>query len=294
MSLFKEKVEIGVQEAELNTLKTLAKFPPALRWFLIVGVLAIIPAYFISKQIAYKVWQAKDRAYTLVAQPSFTSVQPLKTQNIWLLKTGDNQYLAVAQVANENLDLSAAVAAYEFKFYDASQRQLVPDSGQISGKTFFLPNQSKYLLATHVVSRQPIAKADIVFASDIVWRKKLSLPSIKLNVTGLNFSTQTVPPAFYVNGLVQNTSSYTLNQVRLVFLVFDANRQLLAASERYEFTLGSGENRAYKQLWPDQTFPLAASVQVLADTNTLDQTNLRLNQDNPGSGSDLGRPQNQR
>lgn len=294
MSLFKEKVEIGVQEAELNALKTLAKFPPALRWFLIVGVLAIIPAYFISKQIAYKLWQAKYRAYSLAAQPSFTSARPLKTQNTWLLKTGDNQYLAVAQVANENLDLSAAVAAYEFKFYDAAQRQLVPDSGQISGKTFFLPNQSKYLLATRVVSRQPIAKADIGFADDIVWRKKLSLPGIKLNVTGVNFSSQAVPPAFYVSGLVQNTSSYTLNQIRLVFLVFDANRQLLAASERYEFTLGSGENRAYKQLWPDQLFPLAASVQVLADTNTLDQTNLRLNQDTPGSGSDLGRPQNQR
>lgn len=294
MSLLKEKLEIGIQEAELNTLKTLAKFPPALRWFLIVGALAIIPSYFISKQIAYKLWQARNRAFTLVAQPSFSAALPLRTKNVWLLKTGDTQYLAVAQVVNENLDLSAAVAPYEFKFYDVNQRQIVPDSGQISGKTFFLPNQSKYLLATRVVSRQPIAKAEIGFVNDIVWRKKLSLPNIKLNITGLNFSTQTTPPAFYVSGLVQNTSSYTLNQVRLVFLIFDSNRQLLTASERYEFTLNSGENRAYKQLWPDQNFPLAASVEVLADTNTLDQTNLRVNPDTSSAGSDLSRPQKQR
>lgn len=294
MSLLKEKVEIGIQEAELNTLKTLAKFSPTLRWFLIVGVLAIIPSYFISKQIAYKLWQTRNKAFTFAAQPSFTTALPLKTQNVWLLKTGDTQYLAVAQVANENLDLSAAIAPYEFKFYDANRRQIIPDSGQISGKTFFLPNQSKYLLATRVVSRQSIAKAEIGFANDIVWRKKLSLPNVKLSVTGLNFSTQTTPPAFYVSGLVQNTSSYTLNQVRLVFLVFDSSRQLLTASERYEFTLDSGENRAYKQLWPDQTFPLAASVQVLADTNTLDQTNLKISPDTSNTGSDLSRPQNKR
>ena len=141
------------------------------------------------------------------------------------------------------------------------------------------------------MSRQPIANAEIVFAPNTVWKKKLSLPSVKLNITAVRFSQLQTPPAFSVEGMIENTSSYQLKQVRLVFLVFDSFKHLLAVSERYEFTLGSGENRAYKQLWPDQSFPDAASVQVLAETNTLDQENLRLEKTPTGSGSDLNRPE---
>lgn len=291
MSLFKEKVEIGIQEAELGVMKGLVKFPPVLRWALIIGVLAIIPSYYISRQIAYQLWRQRDLQYALVPTPSFSSSLPIRTKNTWLLQTGPNQYTSVAEVINDNLDLSTNVAAYEFKFYGPNQNLIVPDSGQVSGKTYFLPNQSKYLLATRITSKQPITRMEVVFGSDIVWRKKLSLPAIQLNVTGVKFSQQASPPAFAVDGLVENTSSYEIGQVRLVFLVFGFNRQLLAASERNEFTLASGENRAYKQLWPDQTFPNAVSVQVLADTNTLDQGNLRLSTSPPGSGSDLSRPQ---
>jgi hypothetical protein len=291
VSLFKAKAEIAIQEAELGVMKTLVKFPPLLRTILILSILAIIPSYFVAKQIAYKVWQQRDSQYSLAAKPSFENALPFKIKNTWVVQSAASSYSAVAEVSNENLDLSAGSAAYEFKFYGANKKQIVPDGGQISGRTFFLPNQSKYLLATRVISREPITKAEIVFAPNVVWKKKISLPSIKLNITGVRFSQQLNPPAFAVEGLIENTSSYQLKQSRLVFLVFDSFKRLLAVSERYEFTLGSGENRAYKQLWPEQAFPDAASVQVLAETNTLDQENLRLEKTPTGPGSDLNRPE---
>ncbi len=291
MSILKDKIEIEIQEAELGIMKGLVKFPPVLRWILIIAILATIPSYFIAKQISYKLWQQRDKQYTLEAKPSFDSALPLKIKSGLVLQTGLNQYSVLVEVSNENLDLSAGNAPYEFRFYDSAKRPVLPESGQISGRTYFLPNQTKYLITTRISSKQKIARAEVIFPTDIVWKKKASLPKIKLNITGVKFSQAVAPAAFAVDGFVENTSSYELKQVRLVFLVYDINKRILGISERNEFTLRSGENRAYKQLWPDQSFPDAASVQVLAETNTLDQANLRLEKEPVGPGSNLDRPE---
>jgi len=291
VSILKDKVEIEIQEAELGIMRALVKFPPVLRWALIIAILATIPSYFIAKQVAYKLWQARDKQYTLTAKPSFDSFLPIKIKSSLVLQTGPNQYSVAVEASNENLDLSAGNAPYEFRFYDAAKRPVLPESGQISGRTYFLPNQTKYLITTRISSKQPIARAEAVFPPDLVWKKKADLPKIKLNITGLKTSQQASPPAFAVDGFVENTSSYELKQVRLVFLVYDINKKILAVSERNEFALRSGENRAYKQLWPDQSFPDAASIQVSAETNTLDQANLRLEKEPVGPGSNLGRPE---
>jgi len=88
-----------------------------------------------------------------------------------------------------------------------------------------------------------------------------------------------------------NNSPYTLSKVRLTFVLFDQNQKIIGVSQRDESTVAPFERRAYKQLWPNMTAGNLSRVDVTADTNTLDPSNLSAPTINSGSSSsDLNRP----
>src|SRR5271154_3318684 len=119
MSLFKDKIELGIQEAELGTQKALGRFPPLLRWLLILLVVAIIPAYFVAKNASLKIWQSRFAQGAIQAKPSFTNPPPPKPSQVRVTSLGQSQYDAIIQITNQNLDLSLDNVPYTFIFSNA-------------------------------------------------------------------------------------------------------------------------------------------------------------------------------
>ncbi len=291
MGLFKEKFELEVAETEIGIKKMLSGYPKALRWFLIVCVLAIVPSFFVAKAISHKIWQQKYKTYLITAKPSFENPQELKVKKIQILPYAQNSFLALAEISNENLELSAAQINYVLKFFGPNQKEIFPDSGQVKGTFFILPNKTKYLVSPRIFSKEEIVSAAIVFDKNIHWQKKLNIPKIVLATTIPKLSQQIDPWALVTEGFVENKSAYILKEVRITFLVFDSSKQLLTVSERKDYDLKAGERRGYKQLWPNLFLPNASFVQVVTETNVLDPTNLKLEEQNAGQASDLSRPE---
>lgn len=286
MALLKEKIQIGIEEAELKTQKVLWSISPVFRWLLIIMALSIVPAYFVAKAISQKIWATRYQQTELKASPSFTDPKNVKISEVSLTTLGENLYSAVVQIANENLDLSAQNVPFEFNFFNAEKQLLY----SYSDKLFLLPDQKKYIIAPRFSANEQIAFTEFRFVADPVWQKRLNIPGVELQTSTPNNYNQISPPAFVVEGNFINNSVYTLKQVRLNFVLFDSFGKIIGSSRRDEFTVAPYERRSYKQLWPNVIAPTLGKTEIVAETNTLDPNNLAIPTAPSSSASDLSRP----
>lgn len=285
MSLLKDKIEVDVGLAELRTKQTLERFPPAMRWALVICVILIIPSYFIAKGVSYRYWSKNYRQYLITAKPSFTNAKDPEKSDIFLATTGNGNYSAAMQITNDNLDLALPETGYQFTFFDAKGEQVYQESGSV----FLLPNEKKYLVVPHFASQQTVKNADFTWTSALNWQKRTSIPQINIQTSSPDTYNQFLPPAFVVDGNYFNDSPYQLAKVRLTFLVLDRGGAIVAVSRRDDFTVAPYERRSYKQLWPNVYGDPSYTVKVFAETNPLDPQNLTLPPTPTTPASDLSR-----
>ena len=270
MAFLKEKIEIGVEEAELKVQNVFFDFSPRVRLYLIILVILIIPTYFLVKFTAQKVWLSKNQNLTVAAKPSFTNPKTPTKSEVYVVYSGGGTYTAAIEISNPNLDLSFKNEAYQFRFFNASKQQVY----QFSGSTFLMPDQKKVLTVPKFVATEPVSFAEFSFLDDIRWQKRIDPPTITLTSSKPKFYDQLNPPAFVAEGDIVNGSPYTLKEVRLVFLVRDLNDKLIGISQRDENNIKPGERRAYKQLWPDLSGVNVKTVDLSVYSNPFDPNNL--------------------
>lgn len=293
MSLLKEQIELKIQEAEAETDYILNKFPKWEKWVIIVCLISTIPAYFISKNFSHKLWQEKYKQYELVAKPSFQNPKTPKFEAFDITTSANGAYTAIATLQNENLDLSAQNVGFEFQFFNEKGQNVAVLGAELKGKTFFLPNEKKYLLVPKFTSLEPITGGRVVLDDKIAWQKKLKIPKVKVTPYTPNIKNQLDPVAFVLEGSFKNESGYQIKTVRLTFLVFSNDKKIIAASQRDEYDLLPRERRTIKQIWPDIFTMNALKGQIIAEVNTLNTGNLVPEKPVNSSASDLSRPETQ-
>lgn len=283
--MLSEEFKLKLQENYLAVVQYFGRMPRWQSTVLLVCLLGAAPAYFGLRLGAQVYWNSRYKNYLLAAKPSFTSPRPVKAPAVTVLSTGNSTYAAYAQISNENLDLSVQNLGYKFDFFNAAGELVASDSGSI----FLLPNQTKYVLAPRVESRDAIVKAGLSF-SPAAWQKRLQIPEVALQTSLPQVSDSLAPQALVVSGSVLNNSPFSLAKVRLVFLLYNASGKIFALSQRDEFTFKAFERRDFNQLWPGLSSQNAARAVILAETNVLDNSNLGLEAANSGGGSSLDRP----
>jgi hypothetical protein len=82
-----------------------------------------------------------------------------------------------------------------------------------------------------------------------------------------------------------------LKKIHLVFLVKDSAGRIVNLSQREEFDLKPLERRTFKQLWPNYNPEGVVKVEIYAETNLLESSNLKIENLPSGSASDLSRPE---
>lgn len=291
MSLLKDKLEYKIEKAEFETQAFLGGFPKFARWILVFLAFTLLPGYLLAKNLSFKYWQKKYGPLLILAKPSFQNPESPQLLAFDITTFGQNAYSAAAKVLNRNLELSAKSASYWFEFFDANGKKIEILEGGAKNATHFLPNQTKYLVIPKFSSLQKIASGRVVFDETILWQNKLNLPKIKIASYTPAITNQLDPLQFVVEGAFKNESSYHIKQVRLVFLVYDGQKKIIAVSQRDEYDVAAGERRAYKQVWPRVFSLQAQSAEVLWDVNILDKNNLLAEKIRGTPASDLSRPE---
>ena len=280
MAFLKQKIEIGVEEAELKAAKTFSSFPAVVKWAIVLLSIACIPAYFIAKTASEKIWLARYQAGSVKAKPSFSNPLAPQISGLQLGRPSAGTYSAWAKISNPNLDLSLDNAGFKFNFYN-SQKQLIfsyPDD-KSPEKFFLLPNQSKYLTVPRFSTAEPIAYPNLTFDQNLPWQKRLAIPKVDLIAPKPQIRRQDSPKALIVEGYFVNNSPYGLKRVTLTFKLLDAQNKIIDVTRGAAFTVAPFERRAYNQPWPELSAAGADHAEVTADTDTLDPGNLSAGED---------------
>src|SRR3989344_387687 len=286
MSLFKEKLELKVEEAEFKAQKMMGRFEPWQKWLIFVCLAGAVPGYFTAKAIAGRYYSGQYAKFLIEARPSFTDPKPLQIGRIDIASYGGNEYAAVVQLENKNLDLGAKNILYEMKFLGSDGREAAP---AIKSEAYVLPNQRKYLIAPKVNSEAGVSAVNITLISEPIWQKKTDLPEVKLITSQPKGFDQLNPFGYVLEGSVTNSSAYQIKEIRLVFLLYGAGGKIIGASLRSEFDLKPFERRDYKQIWAGISGRNVLRAESLAETNLLDKENLTAPEFNPNGAGDLGR-----
>ncbi len=292
MALLKEKLELGIEEAEFNAQRALSSFPPLLKWTFIALIIALIPSYFIAKTLSQKYWAGKLNIYQIKATPSFSNPQELKTDPALLLTYSDGSLGAVALVSNTNNDLTAQNVSYSWAYYGQTGEQITPLNSQATkGSFYILPKSKKYIMVPKIQTSETITRAELILDSPVKWQKRLKMPAVLLPVAPASTNQQNSPLVFSIESSVLNNSPYLIKEVNLSFLIYGQNGQIVAVSQRTENDIKPFEKRAFKQLWPG-LYVTPSKVEILADTNTLKPGNLVVLESQSNS-SDLSQPENE-
>lgn len=280
----KEKIELDIAEAQLQTRQTLAGYSPRNRKLLIFCLVAIIPGYFAAKYLVYFIELPRLQKTALVSTPSFQNPKNPSVGPADITTIGNNVYAVAMQVTNENVDLSLDNAPITFVLYNSQHQQIA----SVPNTLLLLPAQTKYVVLPHVESTEKITSVDINFPSDLPWQKRLSIPNIPLVASPPNVYNQQDPLAFVVQGTIYNNSPYQLSHMTINFILRNSSGTIIGVSQRTEDTVKPYEQRAYLQLWPNVYSTGVTKVDVLPETDVLDASNLTVPLSSGGAG-DLGR-----
>jgi hypothetical protein len=283
--IFKDSAKLKVQELLLRGNQFLQTLPRGQRLILLVSIIGLVPGFFVAKLGARFFAEKYYARYISLAQPSFVDPRAVQSDPVVVLPIFSGEYAAYVKIINPNFELAASGIKYEMQFFTSTNQQIATSRGNL----FLLPGQSKFVVIPKITASERIVKATINFSS-VSWQKRTSIPTVKLRTSSPVVRNQTSPQALVVSGEVLNESPYHLKKISLTLLLYDRNNKIIAVSSREEYDVPARGRRAYTQLWSEVFSSNVVRVEVQAETNTLDDTNLQISEIQKTPGSSLDRP----
>lgn len=268
MQLFSQETKDNLHLAWLSLVEALYTFAPWQRVVLVLGIVMIVPAYWIFRIGTTAAYGYAYKKQAVTARPSFTNAKDLQVGVPVVLPVAGGGYIAYAKVVNPNLTLSATQATYSVKFFSQNGQQAYQTSGQF----YVLPGKDTYVVVPLFRTSVPPVTGKIEITSS-TFQQKFQTPEVSL--------TAPAPVSFpekegvRLEGVVINNSPYKLSAVHIVMFLYDASNRVIAVSDRSEFAVQPRERRAYVLHFPGLTTDSYASAIPIAETNTADVANIQ-------------------
>lgn len=279
MSGLKENLQIqtegtilAAQQAGFSFKNSFALMPKWRRVIILTLLIAIIPGYLLARIGTEQLQRIEYSRQALIAHPAFTAAVQPDFSPVTLIRNPNGTYSAYATVTNPNLDLAAEDIPYTMTFQSSGN----PSAFTSSGTFYLLPDEKRYLVVPKIDTTDNLISGTLSLG-EAKWQKKLSIPKIDLKASEPITSEDINPQTFYVEGAVINNSPYNLSAVRIVFLLYDQNNNIIGVSQRDEFQVAAFSRRAYKQQWPGLTQNVVRKVQVIPATDVSNPDNLKIN-----------------
>lgn len=171
------------------------------------------------------------------------NIEAIKILDQEFIPTVANSYDLVARIKNPNIYLGGEVLNYEFSLYD-SDNQLI---GVRTGKTYILPQETKYIIETRVGSDKIVSKTEFKI-KNISWKKIDEIRDLEIKVKNTEY--QKFDGNSKLVGLIENRTSYNFDTIEIAGILFDANGKIIAVSKTSMNTVLMNEGRGFEMNWP--------------------------------------------
>lgn len=215
--------------------------------------------------------------YTAVstAHTSYASITPIKSGQVSIIPIDKQNISAYAVVNNDNLDIAVNNVNYTIKFYDTANTVL----NTVSGNTFISPGASSYIIVSRLaIDTTKLGKAVLVLGEPR-WQKSIGQEkSIEVKSPRPSISNTFNPIMLNAEGSIVNNSQYNLKEIRIKFLVKTKTNKVIATLERIEYDVVPYARRAYIVSWPNINTSEVDHIDVYAESNFFDQSNVYIDQ----------------
>ncbi len=270
-SIEKQKLEIAVEEKELQTKEFIQGFSKRKRVLFLTFAILIIPTFFITKYVTAQIYLYNFAKTQITSHPAILTSLPIDIVETKALTILNDQYSAYALIKNQNKDLVATELNYTFTFTDDSGQEITKQAGE----TFLLGGEQKYLIIPNIKLKAKPIKVTVTI-EDPTWKRRFSIPNVVIKA-GIPTAADTQDPeGFAITGNIQNQSNSTIGQILISGIVFNAKNEVIAVTQRIENNLKPKDIRDYRLFWP---LPIASQMaglpRIITETNVLDSNNLR-------------------
>lgn len=169
------------------------------------------------------------------------------------------EYNLYAEVYNPNNNFGSGHFEYDIQLKDSSGMIL----GQISGESFILPGERKYLTATNFRSAAAPSRVELLIGN-VEWEEFLSYnyaKDLQLKIVNQRYQEISSGIGFSESlGLLKNESPFDFSLIKIIAFLKDSSGQIIAFGSTAMNTVRSGESREFKVFWPNR-FPNDKSVE---------------------------------
>jgi len=182
----------------------------------------------------------------------------------------NNFYNLAAQIRNPNQNHGSGEVSYRFELYDDADNIVA----QRSGRTFILPNQTKYLTQVKVVANRSASQVRLLF-DETNWQKIEDYQSPQLFIQQKEYRLLDNEEAGFsqARAVLVNKSNFDFDKVDIDILLFDLSHNLLALNSTEMRTLLSGQERDFIAVWFDSIEGQVSFIEMEPETNIFNPDN---------------------
>jgi hypothetical protein len=170
------------------------------------------------------------------------------------------RYNAVAYLTNHNKNAAIEKIDYRFRFADANNVYL----GKRDGSTFVPPggNFAVFEPAIDIGNATPVY-VTFEFTDAPVWLQvpQDKIDQLKISVSNIQLSGETTNPN--LSATIKNTSLFTIPDVGVVVILYDASGNAISASRTYLTELEPLESTDINFTWPEPFSSVVISKEII-------------------------------
>ncbi|OGI59762.1 hypothetical protein A2727_01620 [Candidatus Nomurabacteria bacterium RIFCSPHIGHO2_01_FULL_37_110] len=170
------------------------------------------------------------------------------------------RYNAVAYLENHNKNTAVNKISYRFRFADKNNVYI----GKREGETF-IPPSGKFAIFEPAIDfghSVPIYTT-FEFTQNPEWIQvsKEKMDQLQISVSNIVLDDEDTNPV--LSATLKNNSLFTIPEVDVVVILYDANRNAVSASRTYLDELAGGENREIGFTWREPLSPQVISKEII-------------------------------
>jgi len=200
------------------------------------------------------------------------STATIKILDQEFIPTVANSYDLVAYIKNPNIYLGGEIINYEFSLYDTDDKLI----GVRTGKTYILSQETKYIVETRVGSDKTVSRVEFKI-KDVSWKKLDEIRDLEINTKNIEY--QKFDNNSKLVGLIENKTSYDLNVIEIIGILFNKDKKIIAVSKTAINTVLMNEGRGFEMSWPYIVSEEVKSFDVEPYTNVFLNENFIKTQD---------------
>lgn len=185
------------------------------------------------------------------------AIMPINIISSQFFQTGQGDYDFVAQLSNPNVSYGAADLEYSL--------------GSISGSSYILPGQTKWLVLTALKIPNGVQGIQLVI-NNAQW-EKLDIPNNTVNLTLRRQDYHPATKGTQLDAVLYNDSTFDFDKIDVAVILFDDAGNIVEVNRTDLRTFLSKSERGFSVAWPFALSGNVARQDVEASTNLFENSN---------------------